>query len=126
MENCTLKYRRIAVDFDGTIAEDGAFPDIGKIKWEAVRVLKRYKEAGGRIIIWTCRTGEQAERVKDALALVGIKYDAFNENLPETKEAFPDDSRKIFADVYIDDRANFCEEINWDWIESKLFVGGSG
>ena len=31
-------------------------------------------------------------------------YDAVNENLPEIIERYGGDSRKIFADIYIDDR----------------------
>jgi hydroxymethylpyrimidine pyrophosphatase-like HAD family hydrolase len=120
-----LKYKRIAIDFDGTIAYD-SFPEVGGFKPHAVRVMKKIKEYGGQIIIWTCRTGEDAEEVKRRLKAADVEYDTFNENLPESKERFPDDSRKVFADVYIDDRANFCEEIDWLWIESKLFIGGTG
>ena len=35
---------------------------------------------------------------------MGLKFDAVNENLPEIVEGFGGDSRKIYADVYIDDR----------------------
>lgn len=118
-----MKYRVIAVDFDGTIAN--IVPNqIGEVKPEAARVLQRYKEAGGKIIIWTCRTSDDAETVKKKLAAAGIEYDAFNDNLPNIIEAFPDNSRKVFADVYIDDRANFYGgEIDWNWVEEKLFEG---
>lgn len=34
----------------------------------------------------------------------GLKFDAINENLPEIIEYYGGESRKIFADVYIDDR----------------------
>jgi ribonucleotide monophosphatase NagD (HAD superfamily) len=115
-----LKYKRIACDYDGTIAFD-SYPEVGAVKEYASVVLRRVKEAGGQIIIWTCRTGKDAEEVKKKLADAGIEYDAFNDNLPETQLMFPDNSRKVFADVYIDDKANFCEEIDWFWIESKLF-----
>ena len=35
----------------------------------------------------------------------GLKFDAVNENLPEMIEWHGNDCRKIFADVYIDDKA---------------------
>jgi hypothetical protein len=120
-----LKYKKIAVDFDNTIAYD-AYPEIGEFKPHAVRVLKKILEHGGELGIWTCRTGEQAEKVKAKLLGADIQYHAFNENFASSLEYFPDDSRKIFADVYIDDRANFIKEICWLWVEENLFIGGEG
>ena len=35
----------------------------------------------------------------------GIEYDAVNEPLPEQISTWGNDTRKIWADVYIDDRA---------------------
>jgi hypothetical protein len=115
-----LKYRLIACDFDGTIAYEN-YPNIGDFKPDAVRVLRKFLEYGGKLIIWTCRTGEQAEKVKQKLLDAEVRYHAFNDNLEEDRQKFPDNSRKVYADIYIDDRANFLEEINWLWIESKLF-----
>lgn len=116
----TLSYKTIAIDFDGTIAYE-AYPEIGGFKPHAERVMKKIKQHGGKIIIWTCRTGEQAEQVKQMLVNAGIEFDEFNSNLKEKRSMFPDDSRKVFADVYIDDRANFIKEIDWLWVESNLF-----
>jgi ribonucleotide monophosphatase NagD (HAD superfamily) len=121
MINLRLKYKRIACDFDGTIAYD-AFPEVGGFKPHAERVLKKIKEYGGQIIIWTCRTSYQAELVKEMLQKAGVKYDAFNDNLKESLDIFPDNSRKVFADIYIDDRSIHCKEIDWLEIESLLFI----
>lgn len=41
----------------------------------------------------------------NACAEQGLIFDAVNENLPDMIEKFGGDSRKIFADVYIDDKA---------------------
>ena len=35
----------------------------------------------------------------------GLEFDAVNENLPEMIEWYGNDCRKVFADVYIDDKA---------------------
>ena len=52
-----MKYNTIAVDFDGTIVED-RYPDIGPLIPNARNVLQRYRMAGGKVILWTCRTGQ--------------------------------------------------------------------
>ena len=36
---------------------------------------------------------------------MGLKFDAVNENLPSTIDYFMNDTRKIYADVYVDDKA---------------------
>jgi hypothetical protein len=36
---------------------------------------------------------------------MGVIFDAVNENLPETISAFGQDTRKIFAHEYLDDRS---------------------
>lgn len=126
MTRLNPKYRNIAVDVDGTILYDGHYPEFGAFKPHAIRVLRKIKDHGGRILIWTCRTGHQADTLKGILFDAGVEYDTFNEELAETRELFGGTSRKVFADVYIDDRANFCEEIDWLWIESKLFIEDEG
>ena len=35
----------------------------------------------------------------------GLKFNAINQNVPEGIKRLGNDSRKIFADVYIDDKA---------------------
>ena len=116
-----LKYESIACDFDGTIVSDN-YPKLGALKPDAVRVLKKIVAHGGRLIIWTCRTGNEAELVKKMLADAGIVYHAFNDNLEENKIEYPDNSRKVFADTYIDDRSIYCDEVDWVDIENRLFV----
>jgi hydroxymethylpyrimidine pyrophosphatase-like HAD family hydrolase len=118
-----LKYKIIAIDFDGTIVDD-QFPHVGEFKPFSLATMWDIKKHGGKIIIWTCRTGEQLEQAKQALMYAGVKYDALNQNLQETIDVYPDNGRKIYADVYIDDRANFIEKIDWCWIHDQLFDKG--
>ena len=41
----------------------------------------------------------------------GIAFDAVNENLPEIVQAFGVDTRKVFANEYLDDRAVLPEAV---------------
>ncbi len=95
----------IAVDFDGTLCSNN-WPEIGEPNWELINRLKAEKEKGTKIILWTCRTGKM---LHDAVSWCsnncGLSFDAVNENLPEMIEKFGGDCRKIFANVYIDDKA---------------------
>ncbi|AZU98894.1 hypothetical protein pW2_60 [Bacillus phage pW2] len=123
----TLKYKHVAVDFDGTLVHDNCYPSTGKFKENAVHTLKRIIAEGGEIVIWTCRNGkEQEEKIIDKLTSVGI-YD-FKINQPFdhfVNEYGGDNARKIFADVYIDDRSiharNRQSGIDWYEIERMLF-----
>lgn len=50
----------IAVDFDGTIVEDG-YPKIGKPRIFAFETLKRLQDDGHRLILWTYRSGSKLD-----------------------------------------------------------------
>lgn len=96
----------IAVDFDGTLCEN-AWPSIGAPNLEVINYLKEQQADGARLILWTCRTGDDLiEAVAWCFINHEIAFDAVNENLPDKIEEFGCDSRKICADEYIDDRAN--------------------
>ena len=89
--------------FDGTLCRD-CYPKIGEANEGLIRRLKELRMQGDRLILWTCRSGERLEEALFFCMARGLIFDAVNENLPETIEQFGGDSRKIFADVYIDDR----------------------
>ena len=94
----------IAVDFDGTIVEN-RYPKIGDEIPFATDTLKMLIEERHQLILWTCREGQLLE---DALAWCdqrGIRFYAINRDYPEeTTENNPSFSRKIKADMFIDDR----------------------
>ena len=95
----------IAVDFDGTLCEN-KWPDIGKPNEKIISYLKLEKERGTKLILWTCRTGKELEAALKWSSEHHIYFDAVNRNIPEIVESFgSDESRKIFAHEYIDDRA---------------------
>lgn len=116
-----MRYQLFAIDLDGTIVEE-SFPEIGQLKPHAIRVMKRIKENGGKIAIWTSRSTSQAGKVQKFLAENNIPYDVYNEPFPEIKEKYEATSRKVFADIYIDDRAyGVNRKIDWLEIEKHIF-----
>lgn len=106
----TLPYI-VAVDFDGTLCEN-AFPEIGKPKQSVIDTVKEYRNYGWKIILWTCRNKEHLEQAIAWCGKHGLVFDAINTNLPEVQEMFGGDTRKVFADVYIDDKNVLLREVD--------------
>jgi len=97
-----LKGIIIAVDFDGTVV-DHEYPAIGKEKLFAFQTLKELEKLGARLILWTFRSGKELDEAVEYCRRNGIEFYAVNKNYPE--EIFDQTmSRKINADIYIDDR----------------------
>lgn len=112
-----LEKLTIAIDFDGTIVEDD-YPKIGKPKLFAFETLKKLQEKGHRLILWTYRYGKQLDEAIHFCKENGIVFYAVNKSFPE--ENFdPKYSRKINADLFIDDR-NIGGLIGWGEIYQKL------
>lgn len=94
----------IAVDFDGVLVED-QFPNIGKTDWEMVTSLWRLEGLGHEIVLWTCRVNDKLEEAKQWCKDHGLKFTCVNSNTPTNLNEYGTDPRKVFAHVYIDDRA---------------------
>lgn len=92
----------IAVDFDGTIVEH-RYPDIGKEKLFAFETLKALQKQGHMLILWTFRAGKELEEAVEFCHSKGLEFYAINKSFPE-EEFDGTMSRKISADVFIDDR----------------------
>ena len=107
----------IAVDFDGTIVED-AYPGIGEPRIFAFETLKRLQQDGHRLILWTYRCNNKLDDAVEFCRLQGIEFYAVNKSFPE--EDFNGDvSRKIMADLFIDDR-NIGGVFGWGVIYQML------
>jgi len=107
----------LAIDFDGTIVEDG-YPGIGKPKLFAFETLKRLKKDGHRLILWTYRSDIRLEEAVEFCKKNGLEFYAVNKSFPE--EQFDNNrSRKIHADIFIDDR-NVGGFIGWGEIYQML------
>lgn len=96
--------RIIAVDFDGCLCKND-YPNIGEPNHHVITSLLWAQYNGAKIILWTCRTGKQLDEAVEWCKDYGIKFDAVNGNLPSLIEAFGNDSRKVYATEYWDDRA---------------------
>ncbi|MGV6830944.1 MAG: BT0820 family HAD-type phosphatase [bacterium] len=110
----------IAVDFDGTIVED-AYPKIGKPRLFAFDTLKKLQEEGHRLILWTYRSGIKLEEAIDFCEENGIEFYAVNKSFPE-EEYSTKMSRKINADIFIDDR-NIGGVLGWGEVYQMLTNG---
>lgn len=106
----------IAVDFDGILC-DNEFPEIGKPHYEMIAAVREAIDCGHEVILWTSRVDE---RLSEAVAWCvdrGLHFTSINDNAPSNKQKYehlyPNGTRKVYADVYIDDhnlffiRANF-------------------
>ena len=94
-----------AIDFDGTIVEDD-FPDIGKLKEDAKAFINKVREKGDKWILWTVRTKEHLINALRFLDDNNLLPDTVNTNVPEAIEFLGEDSRKVYADFYIDDKSS--------------------
>lgn len=93
----------IAVDFDGTLCES-RWPAIGEPNMAVIDWLKQKREEGWLLILWTCRDGELLNRAVEWCETFGLQFDAVNDNVQERKDFYGNNSRKVSADIYIDDR----------------------
>ena len=100
----------LAVDFDGTLVED-KYPDIGSINREIWDAVKQAQDEGCKIILWTCRTEHWLQDAVRFCEENGLVFDAVNENLPQIQCFYGGDTRKVFADLYIDDRNAYIDDM---------------
>lgn len=99
-----IRAKIIAVDFDGTLIEEGKWPGIGATNEKVLNYCKTEQAKGTRIILWTNRVGEPLETAVKWCEEHGLRLDAVNDNVPESVEFFGTNTRKIYADEFIDDR----------------------
>lgn len=89
----------IAVDFDGTLAYHGR-PN--SLLFER---LIAERQCGNRVVLWTTREGPRLREAVEFCKKNGLYFDAVNRNVPEALRLLGHDSRKIYADLYIDDKS---------------------
>jgi hydroxymethylpyrimidine pyrophosphatase-like HAD family hydrolase len=113
--------KTIAVDFDGTIVEH-AYPKIGKEMLFAFATLKQLQKKGHRLILWTFRDGELLDEAVEYCRRNGVEFYAVNKSYPEEKYDLSI-SRKINADLFIDDR-NVGGFVGWSKVWQTLHPEG--
>ena len=122
----------IAVDFDGTCVTN-AYPKVGH-DIGAGEILRTLVAKGHRLILCTMRSGKKLEDAIRWFASNGISLYSVNDN-PGQKQWTR--SRKIHADIYIDNQALGCplyevsghdgriyRFVNWKRVARWLFVEG--
>jgi len=118
----TNRPKIVAVDLDGTIFEYNGWkghnhfgkPIVSRSWGEVLDIkdadgqykrmhpseaLREFKKRGWVVVIWTTRVDK--ERIAEELRKHSIPFDYINEHPWQP----PDTSNKLFADLYIDDRA---------------------
>ena len=105
----------IACDFDGCITKKNVFPEIGEIREHALAAIQNIQKHGHKVILWTCREGYHLEVARKFLNANGIELDGYNYSPYQLQ------SRKIVADVYIDDKNVFMVD-NVDWYKIEEYI----
>ena len=93
----------IAVDFDGTIVEH-KYPKIGNEIPFAIETLKKLRDEHHQLILWSVREGELLDEAVEFCRKRGLEFYAVNTNYPEEKGNHQHFSRKLKANLFIDDR----------------------
>ena len=93
----------IAVDFDGTIVEH-RYPEIGQEIPFAIDTLKMLQKEGHRLILWSVREGKLLDEAVEFCRERGLEFYSVNSNYTEEKDNHEHFSRKLKADMFIDDR----------------------
>lgn len=126
----------VAVDFDGTLVKD-SFPEIGEPIKGMFRLCKSLKDAGVKLILWTSRDNDSPQRNLDAAVdfceKQGLTFDAVNRNIPEVISLFHNDTRKVHADLYLDDKSTVPWQsplywssvlgLKWDGLSKEFYHG---
>ena len=107
----------IAIDFDG-VCVTNAFPKVGE-DIGAAPVLSALTEKGHKLILLTNRDGQTLKDAENWFMAYGIPLYAVNNN--PTQQRFSN-SPKVYADIYIDDRALGCPLKRDKKLSSKPFI----
>ena len=111
-----MKTLTIAIDFDGTLTKNNTFPEIGEPRLWMLKQAIAWRNAGHKLILWTCREDVVNDDYNFTKRLYlteavnwckshGLEFDAVNKNVIEVVYPHVKTSRKINADVFVDDKA---------------------
>ena len=115
----------IAVDFDGVLVRS-AFPKIGEPDHEMVDLVRLLtQKLGVEVILWTSRADRPLEDAITWCEQMGLTFDAINDNAPSNKrkygKLYPNGTRKVYADYYLDDHnMGYSRQMAIDIIKSIL------
>lgn len=103
-ESYCMKDKRdyyVAVDFDGTLFEH-KYPAMGKPIPKAFYWGRRFQELGAKLILLTMRSDQYLADAVKACADHGLEFTFINDNPTQLSWT---QSRKVYANKYIDDNA---------------------
>jgi len=100
--------KTIAIDFDGTITEDTPYPITGAIRDGCFQALETMHRLGNRLILNTCRTGDDYEEAVNICKEAGLPLE------------YVDIKGKVRADYYIDNKNLGAPPVNWYEIEEMF------
>lgn len=119
----------VAVDFDGTLTVD---PNMGghlALRPFAKEAIKQLHEDGVQLVLWTCRTGLGLQEAMDFLDENEILtcFESINDQVEGVLGKYPENARKVGADVYIDDKSIGMGSVNWlelyEYITGQSYLG---
>ena len=88
--------------------------------------FKALKAEGNKLILWTCREGQAMRDAINWCMKQGLHFDAYNSNLPELNALYGNDSRKIGADFYCDDKNYWLMPGGFTNESNSIFGQGRG
>lgn len=94
----------LAVDFDGCLVSN-KYPEIGELNRGLAKELMFGGYMHWKKILWTSRTGAMLDEAINFCKTNHIYFDAINTNIDEVKRITGDDTRKVYADLYLDDKS---------------------
>lgn len=114
----------VAIDFDGILCKND-FPAIGEPNYKVISCTRQLIDLGVEVILWTSRTDNE---LKEAVAWCddyGLHFCAVNENAPsnikEYEAKYPNGTRKVYADYYIDDHnLEYCMRLKYGDAKQKV------
>ena len=123
---------KIAIDFDGTIVEH-CFPAIGRAVPKAFYWMRRFQQAGAKLILFTMRSdgqkhGDVLTQAVEFCRRQGIEFYGVNRDPDQDTWT---SSPKAYAQRYIDDAAVGCPlaypvsgrpYVDWDKVGPKVFA----
>jgi len=117
----TKEEKVLLVDFDGTIAEDVGYPEIGEPIESVIESLHELMGMGYKVRVYTCRLN--ASRMKEGVEAYAEELTRLTAYMEENQIPYDDfvlaDEGKPFGDFYIDDKSLSCDH-NWDEIVSLI------
>ena len=58
--------------------------------------------------------------VREWCRVHGIEFDAVNDNLPHIQESWRINTRKIYCDLFIDDKAIHVDDFKRRWMDARM------